>query len=380
MSSSSAPRRLLLTLYPPDGGAARHVIDLVSGLEPDAWAIDLACLRDSEPWHELGGHSNVSVHGLAGSHGRPLPRDFGGLPLLVRLAKRADVVHAHSAKAGFLTRLGAANVGRRQRTVFTPHGWSFWAATGAEQRLYLGLERAAAHWCRTIITVSEDERSAGLDAAVGRSSQYRVVPNGIDVGRFAAARRPEGETILWVGRLAPPKRPDLAIDALRILKRTRPGARLDLVGDGPLLGHAQAQLGAGDVEDAVRLLGRRDDVPELLSRAACFLLSSDYEGCPLSVLEAMAAGVPVVATAVGGIPELVVHGETGLLVEPDRPEAVAAALDELLSDPVRAETLGRAGRKRANEHFSRQSMIAATVACYEEIVAEARLAGVASAG
>ncbi len=88
----------------------------------------------------------------------------------------------------------------------------------------------------------------------------------------------------------------------------------------------------------------------------------------------------MVATAVGGIPELVVHGETGLLVEPDRPEAVAAALDELLSDPVRAETLGRAGRKRANEHFSRQSMIAATVACYEEIVAEARLAGVASAG
>ncbi len=351
MSSSSAPRRPLLMLYPPDGGAARHVIDLASGLEPDAWEIDLACLRDSEPWHELGGRPNVSVHALTGSHGRPVPRDVGDLPLLASLAKRADVVHAHSAKAGFLTRLAAAVVGRSRRTVFTPHGWSFWAATGAEQRLYLALEGVAAHWCRTIITVSEDERSAGLGAAVGRSSQYRVIPNGIDVGRFAAAPRPEPETILWVGRLVPQKQPGLAIEALRMLKRTRPDARLDLVGDGPLLGHVQARLGAADVQGAVRLLGLRDDAPEFLSRAACFLLTSDYEGCPLSVLEAMAAGVPVVATAVGGVPELVGHGETGILVEPGRPEGLARGLDELLSDPARAEALGRAGRQRAKERF-----------------------------
>ena len=158
-----------------------------------------------------------------------------------------------------------------------------------------------------------------------------------------------------------------------MLKRTRPDARLDLVGDGPLLGHVQARLGAADVQGAVRLLGLRDDVPELLSRAACFLLTSDYEGCPLSVLEAMAAGVPVVATAVGGVPELVGHGETGILVEPGRPEGLARGLDELLSDPARAEALGRAGRQRAKEHFSRESMVAATVAVYEEIGAGAGL-------
>jgi glycosyltransferase involved in cell wall biosynthesis len=372
MPNSSARHRLLLTVYPPDGGAARHVIELGSGLDPESWEIDLACVPDSEPWHELGERSNVTVHSLGGRHGRPVARDLGDLPMLARLARKADVVHAHSSKAGFLTRLGAAVAGRRRCTIFTPHGWSFWAATGVEARFYLSLERAASHWCRTVVAVSQAEGSAGLGAGIGRPSQYRVIPNGIDLDRFAAPPRPDAGRIAWVGRLAPPKRPDLAVRALALIRGAGQEARLDIVGEGPLRADLEAQVAAEGLGGAVGLLGFRNDVPELLSRSAVFVLVSGYEGCPLSVLEAMAAGVPVVATAVGGIPELVAHGETGLLVESGRPEALAAALDELLSDPARAEALGRAGRERVRERFSREQMLAATSSLYAETITESR--------
>ena len=367
MPSSSAGRTLLLTAYPPEGGAARHVIELASGLDPGSWEIDVACLRDSEPWHELHALPNVTLHPLGGRHGRPAMRDVGDLPLLVRLSRRADVIHAHSAKAGFLTRCAAVLAGRPRRTIFTPHGWSFWAATGAEARLYLGLERITARWCRAVVAVSEAEGAAGLDAGIGRKSQFRVIPNGVDLGRFAAPPRPEAGRIVFVGRLAPPKRPDLVVKALAELRKRWNEARVDFVGDGPLRADLEACITAEGVHGAVALLGSRTDVPELLSRAAVFVLASGYEGSPLSVIEAMAAGVPVVATAVGGVPELVVDGETGLLVEPGRPDLLAAALSELLADPVRAQALGLAGRAHAQALFSREQMVATISALYEEI-------------
>ena len=370
MPSSSARPRLLLTAYPPDGGVARHLVDLVTGLDPESWEIDLACLAGSEPAGLLAARPNVMIHQLRGTHGRPAQHDLRDLSLLSRLVGAADVVHAHSAKAGFLVRLVAAMRGARQRTLYTPHAWSFWAATGAEARLYLGLERMAARWCRQIVAVSEADRSAGVESGVGAPSLYRVIANGIDVDRFTLPRDPVAGRVLWVGRLAKPKRPDMVVEALALLTRTRPDARCDLLGDGPLRPEVERDVAAGELRGAVRLLGIRDDVPELLSRAACLLLTSDYEGLPLAVIEAMAAGVPVVATAVGGVPEIVVHGETGLLVEPGRPDHVASAISDLLGDPARAEALGLAGRRRARALFTRERMIAATVALYDEIIAD----------
>jgi glycosyltransferase involved in cell wall biosynthesis len=368
MVGSSAPR-LLLTVYPPDGGASQHVVDLALGLDADRWAIDLACLPGSQPWTELEGRPNVRLHGLRGSHGRPTPGDLRDLPLLARLAGRADVIHAHSSKAGFLTRLAAFARGRRNRTLFTPHGWSFWAAEGLEARAYLALERLAAHWCRTLITVSVAERREGLEAGVGRPEQYRVVLNGIELEPYAGEPRPEPGRIVFVGRLRQPKRADLAVRALAIVRRTRPEATLDVVGDGPLRTGLEQLAEREGVKQAVRFLGVRNDVPQLLAGVACMLLASDYEGCPLTVLEAMAAGLPVVATAVGGIPELVVEGETGFLVAPDRPEPIADALEAILTEPDRGRALGAAGRERARALFSRERMIRETAALYDELVA-----------
>jgi glycosyltransferase involved in cell wall biosynthesis len=371
MVTRSARRRLLLTVYPPDGGAAQHVVDLALGLDADLWAIDLACLAGSEVWAKLESRSNVTLHELRGSHGRPGLGDLGNLTHLARLAGSADVIHGHSSKAGFLTRLAALMKGRRGQTLFTPHGWSFWAAGGAESRAYLALERAAAHWCRFLVTVSNAERQAGLARRVGRREQYRVILNGIALERYAAEPHPLPGRILFVGRLRSPKRVDLAVRALALVRRTLPEATLDVVGDGPLrdeLGELAAREG---VTESIGWLGTRSDVPELLAGAACLLLASDYEGCPLTVLEAMAAGLPVVATAVGGVPELVAEGETGLLVPPGRPEPIASALEAILGSPDRARAFGAAGRERARLLFSRERMVSEIGALYDELLAHA---------
>jgi glycosyltransferase involved in cell wall biosynthesis len=175
------------------------------------------------------------------------------------------------------------------------------------------------------------------------------------------------DRIVVVTRFAPPKRNDLLVEAFALIRRTRPQAELHIVGDGPDRATLERQIGELGVDGAVRLLGSRDDVPELLSRAACFVLASDYEGSPLAVIEAMAAGVPVVATGVGGVPELVADGETGFVVPPGAASALAAAVEAVLSDPARARRLGAAGRVIARSRLSQERMMSDLLRLYEEV-------------
>jgi len=361
--------RLLLTAQPLDGGVARYLIALVEALPEGRFAIDVACPRESLTWAELEGHAGVTLHAI-GSHRRPAPGDTRSLLALLPLVRAADVVHAHSSKAGFLARLAAVVQGRRGRCIFTPHGWSFWAAAGVEGRLYVGLERLAAHWCRTIVTLSRAERDAGVQAGVGHLDQYRIVPNGVDLKRFGGGWSPVPGRILMVGRLAAPKRPDLALRALVQVRARVPAAELHLVGDGPLEPEARALARELGMDDAVHFLGRRDDVAALLREAAVVLLASDYEGSPLSVIEAMATGAPVVATAAGGVDELVADGVTGLLAPMHDADALAAALVRVLSDPSAGAAMGAAGKRAAQERLSTERMVAETVALYEEALAD----------
>ncbi len=357
--------RLLLAAQPHDGGVARHLVTLVRALPAERFAVDVACPRGSLTWTLLEG-SGVALHPIE-SHREPRPGDVRSWATLVRLAGRADVIHVHSAKAGFLGRLAAATRGRRRDCVFTPHGWSWWAAEGMEARLYLNLERLAAHWCRTIVALSADERDAGLAARVGDPGQYRVIPNGVPLERFALPRRTVRGRILMVGRLAPPKRPDLAIRALASVREQIPDAELHVVGDGSLrteAGALAAELGLGG---AVQFLGTREDVPELLAEAECALLASDYEGSPLAVVEAMAASVAVVATEVGGVGELVRPGVTGAIAPKGDAEALARALLDALGDPEQAAALGAEGRRLAQEELSLDRMVGRLVGLYEEL-------------
>ena len=363
-------QRLLVAAQPHDGGVARHVVELVEALPPGRYDVDVACPRGSLTWTSLEGKPGVELHAIR-PHRRPNPDDTRSWLTLLRLAGRADVVHVHSSKAGFLGRLASFLRGKGQACVFSPHGWSFWAAEGIESRFYVQLERLAARWCRTIVALSADERDAGLAERVGRPEQYRVIPNGVRLERFALPRSPVRGRILMVGRLAPPKRPDLALRALATVRAAIPEAELHLAGDGPLRPGAERLASELGLDGAVRFLGHRDDVPELLAGAECALLASDYEGCPLAVVEAMAAGVPVVATDAGGTGELVQPGRTGELGPRGNADALASALEHVLADPARAAGLGAEGRRVAEARLSLEGMVESLVALYDEVLGSA---------
>jgi glycosyltransferase involved in cell wall biosynthesis len=355
--------RLLLAAQPLDGGVSRHVVELAQALPSDEFEVDVACPRRSLTWSSLEG-SGVTLHAIE-AHREPRPGDARSWAALLRLVGSADVVHVHSAKAGFLGRLAAATRGKRHACAFSPHGWSWWAAAGAEARLYLGLERLAARWCRTIVALSDDERAAGLDARVGRPEQYRVVPNGVPLERFALPRVPVRGRILMVGRLAPPKRPDLALRALAAVLEKFPEAELHVVGDGPLRAEAERLAAELGLAEAVRFLGNRDDVPGLLAQAECALLASDYEGSPLAVIEAMAASVAVAATAVGGTDELVRPGATGALAAKGDADGLADALEDVLANPARAAEWGAEGRREAVSRLSLDRMVERLASLYQ---------------
>ncbi len=289
---------------------------------------------------------------------RPIgPRDLAGLVELVRLFRRErpDLVHLNSSKVGALGRIAAA-IARVPARVFTVHGWSFAPHEGAAARGYLALERTLAPLAWTIC-VSEGDRAK----APWLNGRAFVIPNAVDVRSIARATPNGGPpTIVTVGRLVLPKSFWVLADALRLLPAG--SFRALVVGDGP-----QARFLRGI--PGVELLGERDDVPALLAQGDVFALSTLSEGMPMSVLEAMAAGLPVVASAVGGIPEVVVDEETGLLVPPDDAGALATALGRLLSDPKLRRRLGEAGRRRAEERFDVPRFRRDHLALYDRLLA-----------
>jgi glycosyltransferase involved in cell wall biosynthesis len=284
---------------------------------------------------------------------RPLNpwRDPLGLIELIRLMRRhrPQIVHASSSKAGVLGRLAAWLAGVPIR-IFTVHGWAFAAYSGVPGRLYRVVERAVAPLTTATICVAEYERRAGIAARVCRAERTVVIPNAVDVGAFACGTSRDGVAeLITVGRLREPK--DF-ITLARALARLQPGSfRSSLIGDGPDRPAIEAELARLGLSDNVRLLGDRPDVPDLLARADVFVCSSRSEGMPVSILEAMAAGLPVVASAVGGVPEIVDDGRTGVLVPSGAVLPLADALARLLDDRPGRERMGRAGREAALERY-----------------------------
>jgi glycosyltransferase involved in cell wall biosynthesis len=347
----SRPRILLLITLAETGGAQTYVASLVPALVAE---YDVAVAAHGDGYladaARRGGARYLPLRHVR----RPLDpiQDALGLLELVRLFRRERpaIVHANSSKAGILGRLAAVAAGVPVR-IFTVHGWAFKAHGGLAARAYLWADRLMSPLTTTTICVAEIERDAGLRARTCRPDRTVVIPNGVEVPprrRPVPAARPV--TLLSIGRLRPPK--DFVTLVRALARLDRGTVRLRIAGDGPdraALADEVRRLGLdGDVE----LLGTRTDVGELLAAADVFVLASDSEGLPMSVLEAMAAGLPVVASAVGGVPELVRDGDTGALVPPRDPAALAAALARLAAEPELRERLGEAGRRRIEDEFS----------------------------
>jgi glycosyltransferase involved in cell wall biosynthesis len=297
-------------------------------------------------------------------------RDLAGLVELLRLVRRErpDIVHASSSKAGVLARTAASLAGVPIR-IFTAHGWAFGARSGTVSRLYRSADRLMRPLTTATICVAERERTAGVAARTCDAATTVVIPNAVDVGATpVSAGERSTPRIVSVGRLKAPKDFQTLARALSLLPQGSFEALI--VGDGPDRSALERTLRRLGLDESVRLAGARDDVPSLLADADVFVLSSRSEGSPVSVIEAMAAGLPVVASRVGGVPELVEDGETGFLVPPEDPQALTRVLARLLEDHTLRRRLGDAGRQRARREFDLAPFRRAHVELYSRELAK----------
>jgi glycosyltransferase involved in cell wall biosynthesis len=292
--------------------------------------------------------------------------------LVLRLAEqfrrlRPDVVHTHNTKP-LMYAAPAASLARVRRLVHTRHGQRF----GSSRRETTAF-RWAARIADRVVCVSDDSARLSVQEGLRRDCVV-IVKNGIDLSRFSYSGCYSKGPAIMVGRLSPEKDVETLVRAAAIARAADPSFELEIVGGGSCLNSLRSLAAELGLERQVRFLGERSDVPALLARAGLFVLPSLTEGISLTLLEAMARGLPVVATRVGGNPEVVVDAETGLLVTPKAPAELAGAMLRLRSSPAEARRMGAAGRRRVEEHFDVRRM----VADYESVYAA--VAGRADAG
>jgi glycosyltransferase involved in cell wall biosynthesis len=291
--------------------------------------------------------------------------DLTALAQLVQLIRRERpaIVHTHTSKAGFVGRL-AAVLARAPAVIHQPHGHIFYGYYGPRRTaVFTALERRAARWTDRIITLTDRGTAEHLAHGIGRAEQYVTVPSGVPITELRAAAPPRGEArarlgldadamvIVGLGRLVPIKGFDLLVRALAIVVSQVPTARVLLVGEGAERAHLETIAASLGVAGHLRLTGGTSDAAACLAAADVVTVPSRNEGMGRVIVEAMSLGRPVVATAVGGIPDVVTDGECGRLVEPEDVEALAAALIELGRDPALRRKLAEAAAQRA-EAFS----------------------------
>ncbi|MBS1857966.1 MAG: glycosyltransferase family 4 protein [Acidobacteria bacterium] len=351
------------------GGASIHVRDLACAMRE----------RGHEALVLVGGEGPVTAQfAAAGVPFRALRhlrravdpvRDVAAYRELVA-ALRAfapDLVSAHTAKAGWLGRAAAARL--ELRAVYTPHGLSVAGRfTGAASGVFALAERFAARWDAPVICVSEAERAIALAAGLAAPERLYVVHNGVSEvpPGFRATPDSAPARICCVARFAAPKDHTTLLEALAALRER--AWSLELIGDGPLEDRARRLAARLGIAGRVTFRGYRSDPEAALAACQVFVLPTRSEAFPRSVLEAMRAGLPVVASNVGGVGEAVEDDVTGLLVAPGDPRSLASALDALLGDAELRARLGQAGRRAYEQRFTLERTIERTLGVYRAIM------------
>ena len=374
----------LITFLPRLSGAADNTRYSVNLLDPDRYEVHLACGPAELDASAVAPHIRVILI-------RPLVRavapvsDLRAAWTVYRLLRREryDIVHTHLAKAGVVGRV-AARLAGVPVTVHTPHTISFRAsASPLLNWAFRFADRACAPLCQKIITVSRLNARTYIDARIGRAEQYVTIYSGVETGKYSApvdratCREELGIVdgdllVAWIGRLNRQKDPVTFVRAARLIRDRYPRARFVLVGDDPLGESLEPEVRAAieglHLGAAIQLLGYRTDINRILAAADLVMHTSLYEGLARSVVEAMLAGVPLVATAVDGIPEAVVSGERGgLLVPPGDPMALAEAATQLIENPDLAARLAAAGQSWARERFDVRDMVSALDGLYQKL-------------
>jgi glycosyltransferase involved in cell wall biosynthesis len=282
--------------------------------------------------------------------------------IVLRLASvfrrlKLDVVHTHNTKP-LLYAAPAARIARVPVVIHTRHGQRFESSRRDDAAF-----RFVTRFVDRVACVSQDGERLSVAEGVA-AERLCTIWNGIDVSRFAYRGPVSDGPAVTVGRLSPEKDVATLVKAVALVVREQPAFRLEIAGDGPCMADLRRLATSLGLGDHVRFLGQVADIPSLLGRASLLTLSSVTEGISLTLLEGMARGLPVVATCVGGNPEVVVDERTGLLVPPKSPELLARAILRLRSSHDEAHRMGAEGRRRVEQFFDVRRMVADYEALY----------------
>lgn len=363
------------------GGAQIQLLSLISNLNRDKFKVFLFTAKDGILVEDAAAINGLTLE-KSGSLERTI-NPFKDLFVLMRIflfikRNKIEIVHTHSSKAGILGRLAARMAGVKV-ILHTVHGWSFNNyQPSAVRNLFIFLERIAAKFTRKIIVICEHDLQKGLDNRIAGASKYAIVSYGVDYKRFKnniglIAKQNLGiETeellITNISCFKPQKSPLDFIKLAALVRPVYPKVKFLLVGDGELRKEIEKSVKQLNLEDRVILSGWRRDIPEILSLTDIFVLTSLWEGLPVTVLEAGIAGVPVVATDTGGIREVVSEGETGFLVAPGNLLDMRDKLDVLLRDSALRKSMGNRARVFLGDKFSLGNSLSKTNALYEDLL------------
>lgn len=388
MSVQGRPVRVLRVIARLNvGGPSLHVTYLARGLAERAYETTLVAGevgRGEESMAFVAESAGIDVVRLPGLSPALSPfRDAVAVWRLARLVRkvRPDVVHTHTAKAGAVGRLGALLSGRRPVVVHTFHGHVLRGYFGAGGTLlFRAIETILARVSDRLIAVSPEVRDELVRLRVAPESRFSVIRLGIELdervrfdGDPADVRRrlgiPAGKFVVgWFGRMTAVKRTD---DLLTMLAGTRErgiDAMLVLIGDGDDRRRLEQRAHDLGIAKSCLFLGYQESVAEWFAICDAVILTSANEGTPVTLIEALAAGRPVVATRVGGVPDVVEDGETGFLVRPADTHAMAERLEILARDPELRARMGELGRERVLRRYSVARLLDDVDALYRELL------------
>jgi glycosyltransferase involved in cell wall biosynthesis len=374
------------------GGAQDNTLLTIKGHSRERYEVHLATGQDYTDW-EARGRAYADAFFIFPDLCRSVrpQTDIRTLNQLTDFFRKHNyhIVHTHSAKAGTLGRIAAKRAGV-PIIIHTFHsfGWQVactvctrpWQVytSAIKKWFYILIERYAASLSHALITVSELNKQEAMDIKLAPSDKLTTIYSGIDFSRFkvnverikkcnSLGLSPSRPIIGTIGRLSIQKAPLDFIAAAKIVLQQKPDVQFIMIGDGPLA--SEVHLAIGD-ERRIKLFGYRNDVPEILSVLDLFVLSSLWEGLGRALTEAMFVGVPVAATAVDGVPELVTHNETGLLSPPGDPVRLAENITWSLDHPDETQRMKQSARDRVEPTFSAERMVERIEALYQQLLYE----------
>jgi len=352
------------------GGASVHVLQLIKYFAQAGHEVGLVCAPEKNLIDEV---KNLKVKLYLNPYfvrKVNLRQDILSLKVVFRAVKnfKPDIIHAHSTKAGYAARI-IGKILRIKKVVFTAHGWCFTEGAPGWRGMLSVIERFMAFFTSKIICVSNYDRDLAISYKIAPKEKLKVIYNGIEKfsGKICEGKKRDHFKILFIGRFSPQKDPITLLDAVSRLNSER--CELLLVGDGELKTSVEKFIRDKRLNEKVRILGslKREATIKEIANSDIFVLTTNWEGLPIVILEAMASGKPVIATKVGGIPEIVKNGENGFLVEAGDSKGVALALEKLINSPELIVQMGESGRKIATNAFTIDLMLRRTAELYNSL-------------